>query len=216
MAKKIAVILSGCGVYDGVEIHEAVLTLLALDEAGATARCFAPNIEQMHVIDHLRGDVMTERRNVLLESARVARGAVQDLAEYRSAEYDGLILPGGFGAAKNLSSYATAGADCEVQEDVARAVLSTHEAGKPVAALCISPTILAKLIPGAKLTLGAAGDDSAAAERMGASHTVCTHGEIVIDEARRIVTSPCYMLDATITQVAAGARNAVRALLEMA
>lgn len=217
MAKKqVAVILSGCGVYDGSEIHEAVLTLLALEQEGAQVQCFAPDIDQLHVINHLRGVVSEGKRNVLVESARIARGAVKDLAKFSADDYDALAMPGGFGAAKNLSNYALAGAKCSVQEDVEKAVLAMHAAGKPIGALCISPEILAKLIPGAQVTLGADGEDAKAAVAMGAVHTVTTHAELVIDQERRLVTSPCYQLEANIAQVAQGARKMVEAMLAMA
>ena len=213
---KIALILSGCGVYDGSEIHEAVLTLSALEEQGAQVQCFAPDVDQMHVINHLSGDVMEETRNVLVESARITRGKILDLKAYKASEFDALILPGGFGAAKNLSSFAVEGADCSVQDDVASAVLAAHKAGKVIGVMCIAPTIVAKLIPGVTLTLGEDGDASQAAALMGATHKVCGHGEIVVDEDKRVVSTPCYMLDANIVQIADGARKLVSAVLAMA
>lgn len=214
--KKIAVVLAGCGYLDGSEIQEAVLSLLAIDEADAEAICFAPDIDQMHVVDHLKGEPVEGTRNVLTESARIARGAVQPLSEFDASAVDALLLPGGFGAAKNLSSFAIEGADCSVQADVEKAVLAAHKAGLPIGALCVAPAILAKLLPETKLTLGAAGDAANAAEAMGASHQVTTHGEIVIDSAKKIVTSPCYMLDASVKQIAEGARKTVGEILNLA
>ncbi len=215
MATKIAVILAGCGVYDGSEIHEVVLTLLALEQEGATFQCFAPNVEQMHVINHLTGDGMEESRNVLVEAARIARGKVLDLEQYLVSDFDALVIPGGFGAAKNLCSFAVEGAEMSVNEVVSKAIVSTHAAKKPIGALCIAPVLLAKLIPDVRITLGDAGDAADGASKMGATHEVTTHGEIVVDSASRVVTSPCYMLDATISQVAAGATALVREVIAM-
>lgn len=215
MSKNVAVILSGSGVFDGSEIHEAVMTLLALQKQGASVQCFAPNVDQMHVINHISGDVMNETRNVLIESARIARGNVKDLASYSADDFDALVMPGGFGAAKNLSSFAVDGADCTINDDVANAVRDTHSAGKVIGAMCIAPVILAKLLPGATLTLGAAGDAAQAAETMGATHKVTNHGEVVVDESKKVVTTPCYMLDANIAQIEEGAAALVRAVLSM-
>lgn len=214
--KKIAVVLSGCGVYDGSEIHEAVLSLLAIDQAGASYQCFAPDVDQAHVIDHLGGDVSGETRNVLREAARIARGAIEPLSAYAAADHDALFFPGGFGAAKNLSSFAFDGAECSVNPDVERAVRDTHSAGKPIGAVCIAPVILGRLLGGATLTIGSDAATVGALETMGAVHEVTTHGEIVVDRGNKLVTSPCYMLDASIAQIADGTRNAVRAVLELA
>lgn len=215
--KKIGVILAGCGVYDGAEIHEAVLTLLAIDRAGAAAAIFAPDIPQAHVVNHLTGQEMAESRNVLTESARIARGKIADLATFDPADVDALILPGGFGAAKNLCDFAFKGADCTVHPDVEKAIRATRDAGKPIGALCIAPAILAKLFggEGAKLTIGSDEGTAAALEKLGAVHCPTTHGEIVIDEGLKLVTSPCYMLDASVSQIADGVANTVAALLKM-
>lgn len=215
MAKKIAVILAGCGVYDGSEIQESVLTLHALEQQGATVQCFAPDIDQMHVIDHITGEVSDESRNVLVESARITRGEVLALAKYSANDFDALVLPGGFGAAKNLSSFAVDGAAAKVVPAVSEAVVTTHAAKKPIGALCIAPVILAKLIPGVRITLGADGEAAGGATEMGAVHEVTTHGQIVVDKGKRVVTSPCYMLDASISQVAEGATAMVKELLSM-
>ena len=211
----IAVVLSGCGVYDGAEIHESTLTLLALDKQGASYQCFAPNVEQAHVINHLNGEATEESRNVLVESARIARGDIKDLKDFSADDFDAVIFPGGFGAAKNLSSFAFDGADCSVNDDVAAAVKAVHGAGKPMGALCIAPAMMAKLFEGAKVTIGSDPGTAEAIETMGGHHMATTHGEIVIDDNLRLVTSPCYMLDATISQIADGTENAVRTLLDM-
>jgi len=212
---KIAVILSGCGHLDGAEIHEATLTLLAIHKNGADYMCFAPNINQHHVINHLTGEEMEGTRNILVESARIARGKVADLNRFKADEYDALILPGGFGAAKNLSNYALTGPDCRVQEDVARAIRTMHEAAKPIGALCIAPVLLARIIPELTLTIG---QDPSTAENlaiMGARHTPTLHGEVTIDREKKVVTTPCYMLDSSVDQIAEGAENLVRAVLQM-
>ncbi len=216
--KKIGVILSGCGVYDGSEIHEAVLTLLALDRAGAEAVCFAPDIEQHHVIDHRTGKEMAETRNVLTESARICRGAISDLAEININTLDGLILPGGFGAAKNLCDYAFKGVECEVNEHVAAAVRSFHQADKPVGFLCIAPVIAAKLLgpEGVKVTIGNDKQTASDIEAMGASHVPATVDEAVISPGTKIVTTPAYMLGPGISDIAKGIETLVGKVLELA
>ena len=212
---RVGVILSGCGVFDGTEIHEAVLTLLALDRAGAQVECLAPNKDQHHVINHISGEEMTESRNVLVEAARIARGQIKPLAEFDAGEFDALLLPGGFGAAKNLSSLAFEGAQCAVNEELSRAVAAMHAAGKPIGALCISPAVLARILPGAEVTIGSDAGTAGAIQAMGGRHQEATHAEVVVDERMRLVTSPCYMLDATISQIADGADNCVRAMLAL-
>ncbi|MBC8445247.1 MAG: isoprenoid biosynthesis glyoxalase ElbB [Rhodospirillaceae bacterium] len=211
----IAVVLSGCGVYDGAEIHESTLTLLALDRQGAAYQCFAPNIDQAHVINHLNGEVAGENRNVLVEAARIARGEIKDLIKFDAADYDAIIFPGGFGAAKNLSSFAFDGADCTVNDDVSAAVKAVHEAGKPIGALCIAPAMMARIFQSGDMTIGSDQGTADAIEAMGASHRTTTHGEVVVDDSLRLVTAPCYMLDATISQIADGTQNAVHTLLDM-
>lgn len=213
--KQIAVVLSGCGNKDGAEIHESTLTLLAIHKLGADYQCFAPDIPQHHVLNFITGEEMNEERNVLLESARIARGDIMDLKEYSPDKYAALILPGGLGAAKNLSTYAFDGAECRVNKDVERAVQQTHAAGKPIGALCIAPVIVAKVLGKGNLTVGQDKESAANLEAMGGHHVVTNHGEIVIDQTNRIVTTPCYMLDARVDQIAEGAENLVKAILEM-
>jgi enhancing lycopene biosynthesis protein 2 len=212
---RFAVVLSGCGVQDGSEIHEAVLTLLAIDRHGGTAHCFAPDMAQRDVVDHLSGRPTTETRNVLVESARIARGRIEALSAFDAAGFDALVFPGGFGAAKNLCSFAVDGPDCSVQPDVARAITAMAALGKPVGALCISPAILAKVLAGTELTIGDDADTAALLERMGARHRNAGRGEVVVDPIRRVVTTPCYMLESSIGQIADGADAAVRALLDL-
>ena len=215
VSPRIAVILSGCGSQDGSEIHEAVCTLLALDQQGANYQCFAPDMQQARVANHCTGQNMAGTRNVLIESARIARGAIEPLAALQEQDFEGLILPGGFGAALNLSDFATQGAQCTIQPDVERVVTAMHQAGKPIGALCIAPVILARLFPAAKLTLGNDVDSAQAVVSMGAEHCPSSHGEVVVDEKQRLVTTPCYMLDSRISQIYAGASALVAAVLGM-
>jgi enhancing lycopene biosynthesis protein 2 len=219
MAKKIGVVLSGCGVYDGAEIHESVLTLLALDRRGAEAVPCAPNAPQMHVVDHLTGNVEEgATRNVLVESARIARGAIRDLATVKADELDGLVLPGGFGAAKNLCDFAVKGADCGVHPEVARLVREVHAQGKPVGAVCIAPALVAKVLgkEKPKLTIGTDEGTAKGLEAMGAQHVACAVTELVVDREKKLVSTPAYMLGKRISEVAEGIDKAVGALLEMA
>jgi len=219
MAKRIGVVLSGCGVYDGAEIHESVLTLLALDRRGAEAVVCAPDAVQMHVVNHLTGAVEEgATRNVLVEAARIARGEIRDVASVSSAELDGLILPGGFGAAKNLCDFAVKGKDCGVNPEVARLVREVHAQGKPVAAVCIAPALVAKVLGSERprLTIGTDADAARGLEAMGAEHVGCTVAELVVDRERKLVSTPAYMLGKTIGEVAKGIDMAVDALVDMA
>ena len=213
--KRFAVILSGCGNKDGAEIHESVMTLWAIHKHGAEYQCFAPDIAQHHVLNFITGQEMDEKRNVLVESARIARGDIMDLKAYKVDDFDGLIMPGGLGVAKNLSTFAFEGADCTVNEDVVRAVRETAAQNKPIGALCIAPAIIAKILGDVEVTIGQDPGTEAAIVKMGASHQQTTHGEIVVDRKHRIVTTPCYMLNARVDQIGEGAENLVKALLEM-
>ena len=213
--KKFAVILSGCGVFDGAEIHEATLTLLAIARAGATYQCFAPDIKQYHVINHLTGEEMNEERNVLIESARIARGDIKPLSEYDAKNFDALIFPGGFGAAKNLSTVAFDGANATVIPEVEKAIEDTVALRKPIGALCISPAILAKVLKDVSVTIGKDKGTAEAIEAMGATHVETNHGDVVFDENKLVFTTPCYMLDATITDIDDGATNVVKAMMDV-
>jgi enhancing lycopene biosynthesis protein 2 len=213
---KIAVVLSGCGVYDGAEIHESVVTLLALDRAGAEVICAAPNIPQMHVIDHSRGEPSGEERNVAVESSRIARGAVADLADLDVADLDAIIFPGGFGAAKNLCDYAVKGPEMEVQADVARVVAEARAAGKPLAFLCIAPVIAAKLLPGVRITIGADPTTAEHIEALGGRHVECPVDDFVEDPEQNVLSAPAYMLGPGIKEVAAGIELLVARLVELA
>ncbi len=214
--KQTAVILAGCGVYDGTEIHEAVLTMLAIAKQDAGYTLFAPDIEQHHVINHLKGEEMNEKRNVLTEAARIARGNIKALSEYTPEDFDALFIPGGFGVAKNLSSFAFDGASCTVEKETERAIIATHAANKPIGALCIAPAVIARILKDVTVTIGQDKETAKAIEQMGNSHSNTSHGEVIIDEANKLATTPCYMLDANIVQIAEGADNIVKAVLEMA
>ena len=219
MGKKVGVILSGCGVYDGSEIHEAVITMLALDRAGAEMVICAPDMQQMHVVNHLTGEVAEgEVRNVLVESARIARGAIRDIAEVQADELDALILPGGFGAAKNLCDFAVKGADCDVHPEVARLVRDVHRQGKPVAAVCIAPALVAKVLgdESPQVTIGTDAETAGALESMGAKHVACPVRDFVVDRERKLITTPAYMLAQNMSEAAEGIEKTVETLLTMA
>ncbi|WP_027896475.1 isoprenoid biosynthesis glyoxalase ElbB [Zestomonas thermotolerans] len=217
MTKKVAVILSGCGVFDGAEIHESVITLLRLDQRGVQVQCFAPNVAQLHVINHLTGEEVPESRNVLVESARIARGNVKDVREAKVEDFDALIIPGGFGAAKNLSDFALKGADCTVQPDVLALGRAFAAAGKPIGLICIAPSLAARFYgEGVICTIGNDPDTAAALEKMGAVHEECVVGDVVEDAQRKLVTTPAYMLAQSISEAAAGINKLVDRVLELA
>ena len=212
--KKVGVVLSGCGVYDGAEIHESVLTLLALARQGVETICFAPDKNQSDVINHLSGEPMAETRNVLIESARIARGDIHPLAQANAAELDALIVPGGFGAAKNLSSFASLGNDCQVDSALKNLVLDMHAAGKPLGFMCIAPAMLPKIFDfPLRLTIGTDIDTAEVLEDMGAEHVPCPVDDIVVDEDHKIVTTPAYMLAQDIAQAASGIDKLVSRVL---
>lgn len=211
--KKFAVVLAGCGVYDGAEIHEATLALLAIKQAGADYQCFAPDVTQHHVINHLTGDEMPETRNVLIESARIARGNIQPLTEFKAEDYDVLFFPGGFGAAKNLSTVAFDGPNATVLPEVEAAVKAMHVLKKPIGAMCISPVFIAKILGDVNVTIGQDEGTIQAIEAIGATHIQTDHGDVVFDAENMVYTTPCYMLDASIVDIWDGAFNIVDAIL---
>lgn len=219
MNPKVGVLLAGCGYLDGAEIHEAVLTLLALDQRGAKPICCAPNIEQQAVVDHLTKAQIREQRNVLHESARIARSSIRDVAEMKAAEIDALILPGGFGAAKNLCNFAEVGAECSVNPGVERLVGDMLTARKPIGAICIAPALLARIAGRkgvkAKLTVGDDEGTAAAIARMGCEHENCAVTEFSVDEKNRIVSTPAYMLGPGPAAVFEGIRKLVDRVLGM-
>ncbi len=213
--KRFAVILAGCGVFDGTEIHEATLTLLAIAKAGGSYECFAPDKEQTQVINHLTGKSMTEERNVLVESARITRGKIKPLNLYEPEKFDAVIFPGGFGVAKNLSTLAFEGSDCTIDPEVELAVLASVEACIPIGALCIAPALIVKILPGADVTIGKDRETVRIIEKMGGNHHETNHAEVIIDEKYKLVTSPCYMLDAHILQIEEGTQNVVDELIKL-
>ncbi len=217
--KKVGVILSGCGVLDGSEIHESVLALLAIDRAGATANCLAPDMNQRQVTDHLRKTEVEESRNVLVEAARIARGSIRSLGEARAAEFDAIVIPGGYGAALNLSDAGIRGAACDVEPMVERFLLAAIRAGRPIGALCIAPLTLGRVLQKAgvraTLTIGNDPETAGAIAAMGHEHLDCPADQVVVDAQNRIVTSPAYMLATRISEVAAGAEALVRELLRL-
>ncbi len=216
MHKKVAVILSGCGVYDGAEVYESVITLLRLDQRGAQVQCFAPNIAQLHVINHLNGEEMPESRNVLVEAARIVRGQIKDVREAKAEDFDALILPGGFGAAKNLSDFASHGAHCSVQPDVLALAKAFAAANKPVGLICIAPALAAKIYgPGVSCTIGNDADTAETLNAMGAQHAECLVGEIVEDPQFKLVSTPAYMLAQSISEAASGINKLVDRILEL-
>ena len=213
--KRFAVILAGCGVLDGAEIHEATLTLLAIAKAGASYECFAPDKEQAQVINHLTGEPTNEVRNVLVESARIARGKIKPLYLYEPEVFDAVIFPGGFGVAKNLCSLAFEGSDCTVDPEVELAVIASVEASIPIGALCIAPALIVKILPGANVTIGNDPETVKVIEKMGGNHYETDLSQVIIDKKYKLVTTPCYMLDAHILQIAEGAQNIVNELIKL-
>ncbi len=215
--KKIGVILSGCGVYDGSEIHEAVLTLLAISRSGAQAVCFAPDKQQVDVINHLTGEAMTETRNVLIEAARITRGEIRPLAQADAAELDALIVPGGFGAAKNLSNFASLACDSNVHSGLKALALALNQCGNRRGFICSAEAMLPKIFDfPLRLTIGTDIDTAEVLEEMGAEHVPCPVDDIVVDEDNKIVTTPAYMLAQNIAEAASGIDKLVSRVLVLA
>ena len=218
--KKIGVVLSGCGVFDGAEIHESVITLLAIDRAGAKAVCMAPNIDQMHVVNHLTGEESVgEKRNVLVEAARIARGEIKDICTIKADDLCALVFPGGFGAAKNLSTFAIKGENCDVHPEVLRLVRGFAAKKKPLAALCIAPAMMAKIYEDAPnkptLTIGNDKDCISKMETLGTTHQDCSARNFVFDEQNNIVSTPAYMLGQSISEVAEGIEKTINQLIKI-
>ena len=219
---KFAVVLSGCGVYDGSEIHEAVSLLLAIDDAGCEYQCFAPNTWQARTIDHFTGESTAvagdaDNRNVLAESARIARGNIQDLSEFNPRDFDAIILPGGFGAAMNFCDFGVKGPECDVNVEVERALKESFNAKIVIGAMCIAPVVLARVLgkKGITVTVGSDKNIAAGIAKMGAKHKNCAADEVCVDKKNLIVTVPAYMLAKSIKEVGCGARNLVDEILEL-
>ena len=225
--KNIGVLLSGNGVYDGSEIQEAVFTLLSIAENGASYKIMAPDIEQHHVLNHLNGEEMPEKRNVLIESARIARGDIKNITDIDTSELDALVLPGGFGAAKNLTKWAFSGPDGEILPTVKNIIQKMHTEGKPIVGLCMGPTVIAKAFEGndvvPTLTVGTTAESSPyeidaisnGMENTGAVAEMKTVREITVDSVNKIITAPCYMMDASITDVRSNIKLAINKLFEI-
>ncbi len=215
MPKKFAVILAGCGNKDGAEIHESVLTLLAIDKHGCSYQCFAPDVDQKRVLNYLTNEELPEKRNVLIEAARIARSNIKALTEFRAEDFDILVLPGGSGVAYNLCSFAADGANMSIVPEVASAVTSMHQKHKPIGALCIAPVILAKLIPGVTLTFGADEKVNTTWQPLGVKTQNIKATEIVVDQKNKIVTTPCYMLPARISELSEGIEKLIVTVIQM-
>lgn len=215
---RVGVVLAGCGVYDGAEIHEAALTLFFLDRAGAEIICMAPNADQMDVVNHIKGEATGEKRNILIESSRIARGNIRDMKEIGGSALDVLIFPGGFGAAKNLCDFAVKGPDCSVNPEVERLIKEMHGAKKPIGFICIAPVIAAKVLGSfnPQLTIGNDPDTAEAIKKLGGKHVACTVDNIVVDAKNKVVTTPAYMLGPTISKVALGIEKLVNEVLKLA
>jgi enhancing lycopene biosynthesis protein 2 len=214
---KAAVVLSGCGVFDGAEIHESVLTMLALSKAGVEYQCLAPDIPQAQVVNHLKGEVAPdERRNVLVEAARIARGKILDIAKANPSDYSAVFFPGGFGAAKNLSDFAFKGADCTVEPSVLRFARAMAMAKKPACYICIAPAMIPRVYgAGTRLTIGTDADTANAVQAMGGAHINCPVQDCVVDAEHKVVSTPAYMLAHSIAEAAIGIEKAVQATLAL-
>ncbi|KAK2840027.1 hypothetical protein Q5P01_013767 [Channa striata] len=224
MAKRVAVVLAGCGVFDGSEIHEASAVLVHLSRGGASVNIFAPNTDQMHVVDHLKGEPSQENRNVLVESARLARGEIQDLSKLNVKEHDAVIFPGGFGAAKNLCTWAVQGKDCSVNDEVKATLQAFHSEGKPIGLCCISPVLAAKVFPGCEVTVGVENDNkypdtsdtAAAINQLGCKHVSKGVSESHVDEKNKLVTTCAFMCKAPMHEIFDGIGTMVKDVLKRA
>jgi len=224
---KIGVLLSGCGVYDGAEIQEAVFALLAIDEIGAEAICISIDEEQHHVVNHLTGEEMPEKRNMMIEAARIARGQVREISTVYPADIDALVIPGGFGSAKNFTKWAFNGPQSEIDPKVKLLIVNMINVGKPIAALCVSPVVIAKALEGSNIhptmTIGSDHEDSpydiAAFSNglvaTGAKTEMKSVREITIDTENKIVSAPCYMMDASISEIHMNIRKAIESLRDL-
>ncbi|ODP97742.1 MULTISPECIES: isoprenoid biosynthesis glyoxalase ElbB [Salinivibrio] len=215
--KKVAVILSGCGVFDGAEIQEVVLSLLALEQNDAQWQCFAPDIDQHHVIDHRTGEAMNETRNVLTEASRIVRGEILPLTDLNVDHFDALLVPGGFGAAKNLSDFAYNGDPVQVNQEMFAVCQAFARAEKPAGYMCIAPIMIPQIYPkGVKGTIGNEPDIAAAFNRMGGEHIECPVSDYVLDQRHHLLSTPAYMLATSVLDAASGINRMVKKLVELA
>jgi len=227
---KVALVLSGCGVYDGSEVHEASACLVHLSRASASVSMFAPDAVQMHVIDHTKGEPMSEERNVLVESARIARGKVAPLADLRAADFDAVVFPGGFGAAKNLSDFAVKGPELTLIPDVNRVLAEFRGAQKPIGLCCIAPVLAAKAFGGGdggvELTMGGEAEEggkwpyagaTGAAKALGATHVPKDSADAAhVDAKNKVVTAPAYMCETAVHEIFDGIGKMVAEVLKLA
>ena len=213
--KKIAVVLSGCGVMDGSEIHEAVTAMLAIEQQGGVYHCFAPEGEQSVVMNHATKQPSSEIRRMPAEAARIARGDISLLRSFRVQDYDAVLFPGGMGAVLNLCDFARRGKDCSVHPDVERVVKEMHAAGKPIVALCIAPVLITRILHDVTVTIGDDSETCLAIKAMGGTPEICSAAQVCIDKKNKIITTPCYMLDKSLKDVAQSTSNAVRDLMDM-
>ena len=223
----IGVLLSGCGVYDGAEIQESILTLLAIEEIGATYTCISIDADQHHVVNHLTGDEMPEKRNMMVEAARIARGAVKEIKSIQPADIDALVIPGGFGSAKNFTTWAFDGPNGTIRDDVKLLLVNMINVGKPIVALCVSPVVLAKAFEGSSvklnLTIGSSAEDSpyeipmfeVGLQATGAKTAEKTIREILVDRENKVITAPCYMMEASVLEIRNNIKQAIEALKEL-
>ncbi len=214
-SKKIAVLLSGCGVMDGSEIHEAVTAMLAIEQCGASYACFAPEGDQGVTVNHLTKQPSAEKRRMLVEAARIARGNINTLKAFKADDYDALLIPGGMGAVMNLCDFAKNGPACTVHPDVERAVKEMHAAAKPIVALCIAPVLVVRILKDVTVTIGNDPETAMAIKAMGGNHQVCSAAEVCVDGKNKIISTPCYMLDKTLRDVAVSTLNAVKDLMSL-
>ncbi|OOE67385.1 isoprenoid biosynthesis glyoxalase ElbB [Salinivibrio kushneri] len=215
--KKVAVILSGCGVFDGAEIQETVLSLLALEQNDAQWQCFAPDIDQHHVINHRTGEAMSETRNVLTEASRIVRGEILPLTDLNADDFDALLVPGGFGAAKNLSDFAYHGDPVQVHQDMFAVCQAFARSEKPAGYMCIAPIMIPQIYPkGVKGTIGNEPDIAAAFNRMGGEHIECPVSDYVLDQRHHLLSTPAYMLATSVSDAASGINRMVKKLVELA
>ena len=224
---KIGVLFSGCGVYDGAEIQEAVLAMLEIDRMGAEAVCIGIDAPQHHVVNHLNGEEMTESRNMMVEAARIARGNMIAIQEVVPADLDALVIPGGFGSAKNFTTWAFDGPNASIRPDVKLLLVNLVNIGKPIVALCVSPIVLAKAFEGsaihASMTIGSKHAASpyeiagfeAGLQQTGAETADCSLGSVHIDQENKLITAPCYMMEARISEIHANIQAAFQALKSM-
>ncbi len=219
---RFAVVLSGCGVFDGSEIHEAVCTMLAIEQIGCEYQCFAPNTWQARTIDHFTGHAVAiagdeDNRNVLAESARIARGNVKDLSEFKASEFNAIVFPGGFGAALNLSDFAVKGAECDINTEVRRAIEESYNEGIVIGAMCIAPVVIARVLGkhSVKVTVGNDKTVAAGLAKMGAEAETCAATDVCVDSENKVVTTPCYMLAKSLREICEGTRNLIDEMLEL-